>query len=188
MSRNRVIGVNGKLPWNLPEDRKAFKALTKDKLVIIGRRTFEEELNQCHISHTAKCIVVSESLPEDFSTDRIRLARSFPEALHMAKELVDEMNPDQELEDISCWVAGGEKIYQEALLHPSASCLHLTIVDIEVGIKGEEGEASDITMFPAKYRWDHIFKEVSREEHLSKSNGDAMRYTQYIYRPLHRIR
>jgi len=38
---NRVIGVDGHLPWRLPEDLKRFKALTLGHPVIMGRKTHE---------------------------------------------------------------------------------------------------------------------------------------------------
>jgi dihydrofolate reductase len=41
VASNRVIGVDGKLPWHLPEDLKHFKALTLGHPVIMGRRTWE---------------------------------------------------------------------------------------------------------------------------------------------------
>ena len=46
MSRNRIIGVNGGLPWSLPEDRKNFKALTTGKVLVVGRKTYEEEQDE----------------------------------------------------------------------------------------------------------------------------------------------
>ncbi|MBU6210656.1 MAG: dihydrofolate reductase [Gammaproteobacteria bacterium] len=36
-----VIGVDGQLPWRLPEDLRRFKAATLGKPVIMGRKTFE---------------------------------------------------------------------------------------------------------------------------------------------------
>src|SRR5258707_4944242 len=41
VAANGVIGVNGKLPWHLPEDLKHFKRLTLGHPVIMGRRTWE---------------------------------------------------------------------------------------------------------------------------------------------------
>ena len=41
IARNGVIGANGKLPWNLPEDLKHFKRLTLGHPVVMGRRTWE---------------------------------------------------------------------------------------------------------------------------------------------------
>jgi dihydrofolate reductase len=41
MSRNRVIGVEGRMPWHLPDDLKHFRDLTLGKPILMGRRTFE---------------------------------------------------------------------------------------------------------------------------------------------------
>lgn len=41
MSENRVIGRDNKMPWDLPEDRKRFHAITRGHPVIMGRKTFE---------------------------------------------------------------------------------------------------------------------------------------------------
>lgn len=41
MADNRVIGVEGRLPWHLPEDLKFFKRTTLGHPVLMGRRTFE---------------------------------------------------------------------------------------------------------------------------------------------------
>lgn len=38
-SRNNVIGVNGELPWHLPEDLAHFKRTTLGQPVIMGRVT-----------------------------------------------------------------------------------------------------------------------------------------------------
>jgi dihydrofolate reductase len=42
VGRNGVIGRAGQLPWNLPEDRAHFHALTRGHAVIMGRRTWDE--------------------------------------------------------------------------------------------------------------------------------------------------
>lgn len=38
---NRVIGMNGTMPWHLPEDLKHFKATTMGCPVIMGRKTWD---------------------------------------------------------------------------------------------------------------------------------------------------
>lgn len=40
-SANGVIGCDGALPWNLPEDLKHFRSLTAGATVLMGRRTWE---------------------------------------------------------------------------------------------------------------------------------------------------
>jgi len=41
MSRNRVIGLNGKIPWHLPEDLRWFKKKTMGAALLMGRKTYE---------------------------------------------------------------------------------------------------------------------------------------------------
>jgi len=41
MSRERVIGVGGKIPWHLSDDLKFFKRTTLRQVVVMGRKTFE---------------------------------------------------------------------------------------------------------------------------------------------------
>lgn len=41
MSRNRAIGLGGRIPWHLPEDLKFFKRTTLGHIVLMGRKTYE---------------------------------------------------------------------------------------------------------------------------------------------------
>lgn len=41
LASNNVIGANNQLPWHLPEDLRWFKALTINKTIIMGRKTYE---------------------------------------------------------------------------------------------------------------------------------------------------
>ena len=41
MSLNRAIGLQGKIPWHLPEDLKFFKRTTLGHVVLMGRKTYE---------------------------------------------------------------------------------------------------------------------------------------------------
>jgi dihydrofolate reductase len=40
-AKNGVIGVDGELPWSIPEDMKWFRDRTKGRALIMGRKTFE---------------------------------------------------------------------------------------------------------------------------------------------------
>lgn len=41
IGENNVIGVDGRLPWHISSDLKHFRALTLDKPVVMGRKTYE---------------------------------------------------------------------------------------------------------------------------------------------------
>ena len=41
VSNDLVIGVNNDLPWNLKDDLAHFKKYTLNKIIIMGRKTFE---------------------------------------------------------------------------------------------------------------------------------------------------
>jgi dihydrofolate reductase len=40
-ARGGVIGIEGRIPWRLPEDMKHFKALTLGHTVVMGRKTWD---------------------------------------------------------------------------------------------------------------------------------------------------
>src|SRR5210317_2225901 len=62
VSKNGVIGVNGSLPsWNIPQDRNHFVNLTRNKILIVGRKTFSEDKSGNHINHVRVCIVISKT-------------------------------------------------------------------------------------------------------------------------------
>ena len=176
--KNRVIGKDGVIPWpRIAKDRQLFKQLTRQRIIIIGRKTLEEcqilgkGKKLLHVNHTKHCIVLSNTLEnldnydEEKGDCKLRLARSFPEALDLARKLVqtDDDYKNRNNDSIYCWVAGGEKIFEEALRHPSATEIRLSFVDMEI----EVTRGSTYAQFPAKYRWDNAFKEVSHRDYPS---------------------
>ena len=113
VSRNRVIGIDGQLPWHLPADLKQFRALTLGKPVIMGRATYEsigrplpKRLN----------IVVSSN--PNFSAPGCSTAQNLAQAIELAGDAGEVM------------IIGGQSLYQEAL--PRADRLYLTEVDTTV--------------------------------------------------------
>jgi dihydrofolate reductase len=178
MSKNRIIGIRGKLPWNAPNDRQHFKNLTRDKVIIVGRKTYHDTPGERNISHARHCIVVSTTASEDMGSEKVQVARTFSEALHLAKQL--ELTTSQERLD--CWVCGGERLYLEALHHKSAQELHLTAVDTVVEVVPlANGQTPEVALFPAKYRWDRFFEEDSRRSVIG-NGADVPDCTFIVYR------
>lgn len=113
MSPNRVIGRDGAVPWHLPDDLAHFKRLTMGHPVIMGRRTYESLGAPLPGRPT---IVLTRRA--EWSADGVRTARSLAEALDLAGDAE------------TVFIAGGQKVYEEAL--PRADRIELTLVHADV--------------------------------------------------------
>lgn len=109
LGRNRVIGVDGAMPWHLPADLKHFKAITLGHPVVMGRRTFE---SIGRALPGRQNLVVSRTLGR--APDGCTLARSLDDALARANSG-------------AVMVIGGGELYRAAL--PRARRMELTLVD-----------------------------------------------------------
>ena len=114
LGRNRVIGVDGGLPWHLPDDLRRFKALTMGTPMIMGRATYDS-IGRPLPGRTNIVITRNAS----FSVDGVVAVSTPGEALVLA---LREARDDG---DIS--VIGGGQIYRQFL--PMAGRLELTMVD-----------------------------------------------------------
>lgn len=108
VSKNNVIGKNNQIPWSIPEDMEHFKKITMGKTVVMGRKTYESIGKPLK---GRKIIVVSTT--KNFDCDGVETVPSFEMAFLKSRKLI---------------VAGGEKIYEEAL--PFAKKIYLTRVDM----------------------------------------------------------
>jgi dihydrofolate reductase len=110
MGRNRVIGVNGKMPWHLPGELKHFKSTTMGKPMLMGRKTWESIGRPLPGRQN---IVISRN-PALAIVGGVELAGTLQQALQMAH-------------GAEAMVIGGGELYRQAL--PLASRMVLTLVD-----------------------------------------------------------
>ena len=115
MSRNRIIGRDGDLPWHLPDDLRHFMRVTKGHAVIMGRRTFDSIGRKPLPDRT--CFVVTRGAP---CAEDVRTAPDPSAAIDDAATIEDE----------EIFIAGGEAIYAATL--PHADRIYLTVVDVDV--------------------------------------------------------
>jgi dihydrofolate reductase len=135
-ARNGVIGVDGGLPWRIPEDLARFKQITMGHALIMGRETFESIGRPL----PGRINIVLTRRPE-WSHEGVEVARSFDEALQTAA-----------VKGVDAYIAGGAEVYRSALEH--ADRIELTEVDAE-----PEGD----TWFP-EVDWSQ-WGEVERVDH-----------------------
>lgn len=112
-SNNRVIGRDGDMPWHLPEDLKFFKRTTRDKPVIMGRRTFEA-LGKA--LPRRRNIVISRN--PAFSAVDCERADSLDTALALVATVEE------------AFIIGGGQLYRQAM--PRVQRLYLTEIDTHV--------------------------------------------------------
>ncbi len=134
VARNGVIGRDGTLPWDLPDDLARFRELTLGHSIIMGRKTFESIGRPLP---KRKNIVITRQ------TDRVA-----PPEVTIVGSLDDALAA---AEGDPVFVIGGTGIFRMAL--PQADILELTEVHQDV-----EGD----TYFP-EVDWT-AWTEVSRDD------------------------
>ena len=127
LARNRVIGVDNRMPWHLPGDFKYFKATTLGKPIVMGRKTWDS---------LGRPLPGRLNLVVSRQTDlQLEGAEVYP-SLDAALERADAWAREQGVDEVM--LIGGAQLYDLAL--PRADRLYLTRVALE-----PEGDA----WFPA---------------------------------------
>ena len=138
LAKNRVIGIENRLPWKLPEDLAHFKALTLGHPIVMGRKTFESLGRPL----TGRRNIVITRNP-DYPAVGCEIAVSIADAIALCAE-TDEI-----------FFIGGAALYKQVL--PLVDRLYLTEVHTHA-----QGDA----WFPDYDR--NAFSEVSRESHTGE--------------------
>ncbi|HVZ64447.1 MAG TPA: dihydrofolate reductase [Lacunisphaera sp.] len=161
-TENRVIGRDGRLPFDIPEDKEWFHDRTANAVVVLGRICFESwpavladgRRPVVITSHPDAILSRAKKLMEPAlpagsnrrgaqvppSLDHLRIVPSVDKALDIAQTLPGEI-----------MVCGGQRVYEETL--PRCDRLLLTLVHAEV-----PGD----TWFP---EWRHLaWRETWRRE------------------------
>lgn len=120
VSNNGVIGKDGQIPWNYPEDTKLFRNMTQDAIVIMGRKTWESM--DCKPLPKRENIIISRIITPKVGTT------SFFSSLEKAFSFITERQfyHDMAAYQPDIWLIGGRGIYQEGM--DCASEINLTII------------------------------------------------------------
>ena len=114
MAKNRVIGRGQSIPWDLPEDRKHFVAVTKGHALIMGRATYDSIGRPLP---KRRNIVVSRQ--HGLAIEGVEVVGSLEAAIALART-----------EDDAPRVIGGGQLYAEEL--PLVTRIYLTELDAEI--------------------------------------------------------
>ncbi|HYD57826.1 MAG TPA: dihydrofolate reductase [Burkholderiales bacterium] len=149
VASNGVIGVDGRLPWHLPEDLKHFKKLTLGHPVVMGRKTWESLGRP--LPGRENIVVTTHA---GYDAPGAAVATSLPGALALcAGEPV-------------VYVIGGHRLFVESL--PMAAGMVLT--EIHRDYAGD-------TWFPEfdRSQW----RETQREAHTAAADGMRFDFVLY---------
>jgi dihydrofolate reductase len=138
---NGVIGVNGSLPWHLPEDLAHFKRTTLGCPVIMGRKTWDSLPPKFRPLPGRTNIVITRQV--NWNEIGAQPSQNLREALLFCERAAD------------VWVIGGAQLY--ALAEPLATSAVVTEIDRDF-----EGNAFAPTLGPA-------WRESAREHHVAAS-------------------
>mgnify|MGYP001595361560 FL=1 len=116
IGQNRELGLQGKLPWRIPDDMQRFKTLTMGHPVIMGRKTWESIPEKFRPLPGRTNIVVTRQAA--YEAKRAVVATSLEDA-HAAAAWASGGD--------TTFIIGGGEIYREAL--PLTERLYLTLVD-----------------------------------------------------------
>lgn len=133
VGRNREIGKNNTLLWNLPEDLKHFKEKTSGHPVIMGQKTYES-IGRALPDRTN--IILSKE--PNLKIDGCIVCDSIDEAIREARKH----------DDAEIFIIGGGSIYAQTI--GLADKLYLTLVDADYDAD---------TFFPDYAEFDQIVSE-----------------------------
>lgn len=116
---DRVIGVDGSIPWYIPEDMAHFKKKTEGSTVLMGRKTWESLPERFRPLPGRKNIVLTRQL--GYEAPGARVIHTMPIINGRVSEALG--GPDETL-----WVIGGAEIYE--LMLPLAKEVVVTEVTV----------------------------------------------------------
>lgn len=163
-ARDGVIGLDGVMPWHVPEDLAHFKAVTLGGAVVMGRKTWDSIPERFRPFVGRENIVVTRQA--DWSADGAHVAHSVVDAIALAARLTAGER---------VWVTGGAEIYRAALAGDAAESFlvdRLEVTEIDAEFAGDtHAPAIDAT-------WHVETTDPASDWHLSRT-GLPYRFLRY---------
>lgn len=163
VAENGVIGKDNDLAWHLPDDMAFFKASTKGRTVVMGRKNYESIPHKFRPLPKRVNMIITRNA--DYSAPGCEVFTDITSALSKA-----EADGEQH-----CFIIGGGEIYKLALAENLVDDLYITEVHREVEgdtyfpkISGERWSSKVLSTHPADERHAHPFTI----KHYRKASAD----------------
>lgn len=153
---DRAIGVDGGIPWHLPEDLKHFSEVTLNSTVIMGKATWFSLPEKFRPLPKRKNLVLSSN--PDFIADGADTFTSIEDAI-------------DSVETEWAWIIGGQRLYETSMVF--ADKLEITQVDLP-DVEADTfapivpPSFQDMTVRPDEHNW------------FTSTNGTRYRFETHI--------
>jgi dihydrofolate reductase/thymidylate synthase len=119
------IGNDGKIPWSIPNDLARFAAITKDSVVVMGRKTYESIPERKRPLNNRVNIVVT--------TDPMKYSQTnkHENLVYVTMEDLDDLLSNN-YQEKAIFIIGGESLYKRYL--GIATTIYATTVDISLDV------------------------------------------------------
>lgn len=153
---NWAIGKDNELLFHYKEDMDVFRKITLNKLVIMGRKTFESLPNQKPLPKRKNIVLTSDT---NFNVDDVTVIHSKEEVLELAEKNMDDVI-----------LIGGETLYKEFI----NDCNIAIITHVHKKVDGANKFFPDLTTM-------NNWKEVeSGIESVKSVDGNELEFKMYM--------
>ena len=147
---NNIIGKDNKKPWKLSIDDKHFEELTRNKIIILGRKAFE---GLDEVLENREYVVMTENRELRFPQKNVKI-------VHSMLELQEYIEDDNEN-----FIAGGAMIYNLFMRHVNK----LYVTELDKDFTGD-------SLFPRIN--EEVWSEESRSEEQNEE-GIKFQFVEY---------
>jgi dihydrofolate reductase len=147
MNEDNIIGINGALPWHIPEDLTRFRKLTQHHILVMGRKTYDSLPKRplpkrIHIVLTRQpqpspTTLVHSHLHTLLSSGSATIYTNYKHVEQWISYIQSELEVPKKV-----FVIGGEEIFR--LFLPFCSTLYLTFVRQPITVR----DTDTVARFP----------------------------------------
>lgn len=136
VAENGTIGMNGDIPWHIPEDLERFREITTGSLVLMGRGTYESLPDPHRPLPDRTNIVLTRSGVDEDVVEAESLEEAYREAATRSEKV---------------FIIGGESVYRQTLEDAD----RMEITEVHESFNGD-------TFFP-EIDWEN-WREMERDD------------------------
>jgi dihydrofolate reductase len=165
VNNKNIIGVNNKIPWNVPEDLQYFRKKTQNHVIVMGRKTFES-FRKGPLPNRINIVITRK--PENYKHLEQQHEGLFFRDINEVKETTEKLV--RGLTEKKIFVIGGTQIYE--YFFPNYTKIHITKISSE-----EDGDTHN--PFTEERLEENNYKIVIENEVMTSRNKILFQHITY---------